>query len=128
MMKADGIAHVTLTVVDLQETKTFYETLFETSFQLDNDWSFSLLKVGIPCWFVQWKKKSENDTFDEKRTGLDHVAFKLESQEKLDHFIKRLNEMGVKNAGLEHFAGKYPYVAFRDPSNIQTEFFIPKPI
>ena len=34
--------------------------------------------------------------------------------------------MGVNNAGLERFAGKYPYVAFRDPDNIQTEFFIVK--
>lgn len=33
---------------------------------------------------------------------------------------------GIAHAGLQRFAGKYPYVAFRDPDNIQTEFFIPE--
>ena len=32
--------------------------------------------------------------------------------------------MKVETAGLQRFAGKYPYVCFRDPDNIQTEFFI----
>ena len=88
--------------------------------------SFSLLQVGIPCWFVQWEKQYPNDRFDELRVGLDHVALRLKTLEELGRVIKRLDEMGVKNAGLERFAGRYPYVAFRDPDNIQTEFFIPE--
>lgn len=128
MIKAYGIAHTTLTVSNLAQTKKFYEDLFETDFQQDNAWSFSLLKVNIPCWFVQWSKNPSEDRFSEKRVGLDHIAFKLETLEELNTVIDRLNEMGVKNAGLERFAGKYPYVSFRDPDNIQTEFFIPREI
>ena len=124
-MKAFGIAHITLTVSNIQRTKTFYEKLFSTTFNQDNNSSFSLLKVGIPCWFAEWKKKYPNDRFDERRIGLDHAAFKLETLDQLEECIKKLNEIGVKNAGLERFAGKYPYVAFRDPDNIQMEFFIP---
>ncbi|OGG30036.1 hypothetical protein A2973_05330 [Candidatus Gottesmanbacteria bacterium RIFCSPLOWO2_01_FULL_49_10] len=93
---------------------------------MDNKFSFSLLKVGIPCWFAQWKKQHVKDRFDERRIGLDHIAFKLLTLKELQQVIERLSKMGVKNAGLERFAGKYPYVAFRDPDNIQTEFFIPK--
>lgn len=126
MMKAHGIAHATLTVSDIKETKAFYEKLFGTQFSMDGENSFSLLTAGIPCWFAQWEKKYPADRFDERRIGLDHIAFKLETIEELEAVIKRLNEMGVKNAGLERFAGKYPYVAFRDPDNIQIEFFIPK--
>ncbi len=126
MIKGYGIAHATLTVSDVGRTKKFYEQLFETQLPMDNKISFSLLKVGIPCWFVQWKKQYPHDRFDERRVGLDHIAFKLDTIEELKKVITQLNKMRVKNAGLERFAGKYPYVAFRDPDNIQTEFFIPK--
>jgi len=126
MIKASGIAHATLTVSDIVRTKSFYEQLFGTLFQKDSQHSFSLLPVGIPCWFVQSGKPPSGDVFDEKRIGLDHIAFKVEILEMLNEVIERLREMGVVNAGLERFAGKYPYVAFRDPDNIQVEFFIPK--
>ena len=125
MIQGSGIAHVTLTVSDIVKTKTFYEELFETSFEMDNDHSFSLSKVGIPCWFTQWSD-AKNDRFDEKRTGLDHVAYKLNTLDELEKEITKLVAMGVETKGLQRFAGKYPYVAFRDPDNIQTEFFIPK--
>lgn len=126
MIKGYGIAHTTLTVSDIQRTKKFYEELFEIELGMDDERSFGLLKVGIPCWFVQWEKQYPNDRFDELRVGLDHIAFELKTLEELERVIKRLDEMGTKNAGPERFAGKYPYVAFRDPDNIQTEFFIPK--
>ena len=126
MLKGHGLAHVTLTVVDVQKTKSFYERLFETDLLMDNAHSFSLLKVGIACWFTQWQKQYPNDMFDENRVGLDHVAFKLDSLDELETIINRLREMKVANRGLQRFTGKYPYVAFRDPDNIQTEFFIPK--
>lgn len=126
MIKGYGIAHTALTVLDVQRTKKFYEELFETKFDMDDERSFSLLEVGVPCWFTEREKKYPNDRFDERRVGLDHIAFELKTLEELKRVIKRLGEMGVNNAGLERFAGKYPYVAFRDPDNIQTEFFIVK--
>lgn len=126
MIKGHGIAHTTLTVSNVKATEAFYERLFGVKLPMDNANSFSLQSVGIPCWFVQWNKHKKGDRFDETRIGLDHIAFKLDSVEELQRVIKRLDEMEVKNAGLERFADKYPYVAFRDPDNIQTEFFIPK--
>lgn len=125
MIRGNGIAHVTLSVTNLQKTQQFYEELFQTSFEKDNSHSFSLLKVGIPCWFVQWSQNLV-DRFDEKRVGLDHVAFKLKTIPEIEAVIQRLNSMKIANAGLQRFNGKYPYVAFRDPDNIQTEFFIPE--
>ena len=121
-----GIDHVTLTVSDINRTKDFYEQLFQTKFTKHKENSFNLLPVGIPVWFVQWEKQHARDRFDETRIGLDHIAFHLEALKDLEKFVKRLKEMGAKTAGLQRFAGKYPYVAFRDPDNIQTEFFIPK--
>ena len=126
MDRTSAIDHVTLTVSNLDQTKKFYEQLFHTKFTKHKENSFNLLPVGIPVWFVQWEKQYPNDRFDERRVGLDHIAFHLDKLEELEKFVKRLQQMGVRTAGLERFADKYPYVAFRDPDNIQTEFFIPK--
>ena len=127
-MKAFGLAHATLTVSDIGRTRRFYEQLFQAELPMDNANSFSLLMVGVPCWFVQWKKQYQGDRFDERRIGLDHIAFELETLDELTGIIDQLNKMGVPTAGLERFNGKYPYVAFRDPDNIQMEFFIPREI
>ena len=124
MIKGYGLAHVVLNVSDIRHTKKFYETLFDTSFQMDNKHSFSLLTVGIPCWFSSGDKPSEK--FNEKHVGLNHVAFKLQTLNELKKVIQRLDQMNVKNAGLQRFAGKYPYVAFDDPDGIYIEFFISK--
>lgn len=115
---------MTLTVSNLERTKSFYETLFRTRLQKHKDNSFNLLKIGYPVWFVEWEKKHPHDRFDETRIGLDHIAFHLDTLKDLNTFVARLKMMRVKTAGLERYHGKYPYVAFRDPDNIQTEFFI----
>lgn len=129
MIRAHGLAHATLTVTDIKRTKAFYEELFGTEFEMDSKRVFSLATVGVPVWFVERPiAKKTNDRFNEKRVGLDHIAFKLENLSVLEKVVAKLQEMGVKTAGLEKYADKYPYVAFRDPDNIQTEFFIPKEV
>ncbi len=118
-MKGYGIAHATLTVSDIKKTKAFYESLFDVDLAMDDSKSFSLLGVEIPCWFVQWEKQYPGDRFDERRIGLDHIAFELRTLDELNEVVKKLNEMKVENKGVERFDGKYPYVAFRDSDNIQ---------
>ena len=124
MIRAYGIDHATLTISNLDKTRKFYEQLFDTKFTNHKSGSFNLLPAGIPVWFVQWEKKYPHDRFDERRIGLDHLAFELRSISVLKQVIRRLDIMGIANAGLQYYADKYPYVAFRDPDNIQIEFFI----
>lgn len=120
-----GIAHATLTVSNINQTKKFYETLFDTSFTLDNSRVFSLIGIGVPIWFVQ-RHINKADRFDEKRIGLDHIAIAVKSKADLEEVELKLHQLQVANQGIEFFAGKYPYIAFRDPDNIQTEFFVVK--
>lgn len=122
-MQFTGLAHVTLTVASVKKTKDFYESLLGIKIKPDDEWSFSLSAVGIPCWFVEWGKHPD-DRFDETRIGLDHIAFRVLDYSTLKELENRLITMKVATKGIEKFAGKYPYIAFRDPDNIQTEFFI----
>jgi catechol 2,3-dioxygenase-like lactoylglutathione lyase family enzyme len=63
----------------------------------------------------------DSDTFDEYRLGLDHIAYGYADRKELEEWLKRLEELGIPTVG-----SLTPYgsgLAFRDPDNIQLEFF-----
>lgn len=60
----------------------------------------------------------------EFRSGLDHLEFLVERREDLVEWAQRLDDMGVEHSGvkvLDYTANSM--VTFRDPDNIQLEFF-----
>jgi len=64
------------------------------------------------------------ESFDELRAGLDHLEFLVAGRSDLDAWAERLDELGVAHSGVK----EPPYTAnamitFRDPDNIQLEFF-----
>jgi len=66
----------------------------------------------------------EGDVFDEFRIGLDHIAFGCTSREELESWPARLDALGIEHGEIldrSYGAG----LAFRDPDNIQLEFFLP---
>ncbi len=69
--------------------------------------------------------------FDETRTGLDHLEFMVEQRSDLDDWARRLDQLGIDHSGVkapEHTANTM--LTFRDPDNIQLEFFwrAPEPL
>jgi len=64
------------------------------------------------------------EEFSEFRTGLDHLEFVVERREDLQEWAGRLDEMGVRHSGVKE-PGYTPnaMLTFRDPDNIQLEFF-----
>jgi glyoxylase I family protein len=64
------------------------------------------------------------EPFTELRTGLDHLEFLVASRDDLDHWAERLDHLGVAHSGvkvLDYTANAM--ITFRDPDNIQLEFF-----
>jgi catechol 2,3-dioxygenase-like lactoylglutathione lyase family enzyme len=67
----------------------------------------------------------EDDRFSERRIGLDHISFGVRSRASLERLIERLRVHGVATAGIETNPDPdTEFVAFRDPDNIQLEFFV----
>lgn len=65
-----------------------------------------------------------NGPFDEFRIGLDHLEFLVAQRGDLDAWASRLGKRGIQHSGVK----EPPYTAnamltFRDPDNIQLEFF-----
>ena len=121
------ITHVALTVSDLSKSVPWYEKLFDAKPVLDEDtgpfhhvvWLVGGTLVGIH----QFPDRVEGE-FNERRLGLDHLAFACANRGELEEWEKRLNELGIANGGIVD-AGYGSGLSFRDPDNIALEFFAP---
>ncbi len=64
------------------------------------------------------------EQFSEFRTGLDHLEFVVGGREDLDEWAHHLNELGVEHSGVKELDySPNAMLTFRDPDNIQLEFF-----
>jgi glyoxylase I family protein len=126
LAKFPAITHVALTVSDLDRSRKWYQRLFGSDPVLDQDagpfhqvvWSVSGGLVAIN-WFPDLHS---SEPFDERRPGLDHLAFACSSRSELEAWERRLNELDVTNGGIVDVS--YGSVlSFRDPDNIALEFF-----
>lgn len=124
-----GLAHVAVTVSDLDRSREWYRKLFGSDPVLDEDaGSFYhvvfALDGGSLFGLHTHPAPNEQPEFSEYRSGLDHVAFGVGSRADLESWEQRLNDMGIDNGGIVDA----PYgsgLSFRDPDNIALEFFAP---
>lgn len=64
------------------------------------------------------------DEFNEFRTGLDHLEFIVEWREDLVEWADRLDELRIPHSGVKDLDyTTNAMLTFRDPDNIQLEFF-----
>lgn len=61
--------------------------------------------------------------FDERRVGLDHLAFQITDPAELQHWVTHLDELDVPHSGIID-TGYGPTLVFRDPDNMQLEFYV----
>jgi len=122
------IAHVALTVSDLDRSREWYGRLFGSAPVLDEDtgvyhhvvWLLGRTLVGIH----KHPRMDSTEAFSELRPGLDHLAFGCADRAELEAWKARLDELGIANGGIVDA----PYgsgLSFRDPDNIALEFFSP---
>lgn len=64
------------------------------------------------------------ELFDESRTGLDHLEFLVPRRRDLDEWADHLDHLGIPHSGVNDPAHtQNAMLTFRDPDNIQLEFF-----
>ena len=125
-----SIAHVAVTVTDLERSTRWYTELLGSEPVLDEDEEAGgfhhtvYVLDGGQLFGLHTFPDGTTDTFDERRTGLDHVAFTCRDRGELETWARRLDEMGIKNDGIKdaHYGSG---VSFRDPDGIALEFFAP---
>ena len=126
-----AIAHVAVTVTDLERSTRWYGTLFGAEPVLDEDETVGgfhhtvfVLGGGQLFGLHTHPGGAQDGSFDEHRVGMDHVAFACADRGELEAWTARLDELGIKHGGIvdAHYGSG---VSFRDPDNIALEFFAP---
>jgi len=127
-----GFAHVAVTVSDLPVSVAWYKRLTGLEPVLDEDTgpfhhvAFAIGGAALLALhaFPPGTADRTGQTFDEHRTGLDHVAFGCADRAELERWQERLDSLGVAHGGIidAHYGSA---LAFRDPDNLALEFFAP---
>ena len=128
MSEFPPITHVVLTIGDLSVSRAWYRRLFGSDPVLDEDVGpfhhcVFALPGGVLVSLHEFKEPNP-DPFDERRRGLDHLAFGVSSRADLEEWAQKLDEMGIEHGKIVD-ASYGSGMAFRDPDNIQLEFFAP---
>ncbi len=135
-LSSTSIAHVRLTVTDIERSRRFYESVFGWPVFLevpDNadratrealDFLFGGVIYDLGGTLLGLRPVA-TDRFDENRTGLDHLAFRLDSRDELDSAAAHLDELGVQHEPVKDIGPSY-ILEFRDPDNIALELTAPK--
>jgi len=130
MSEFPPVAHLAVTVGDLSISVPWYEQLFGSKPVDDHDFGpFRHVVFMLPDGFIyslhQFSKNSAvPGAADERHAGIDHLAFRVPDRESLERWAERLDELGIEHGKIvDAYYGSG--LAFRDPDNIQLEFFAP---
>jgi catechol 2,3-dioxygenase-like lactoylglutathione lyase family enzyme len=125
-----GYHHVTLRVSDLDRSRAFYSAL--PGFVLDQDFpDLEKLRYRIGdsrarlVLCAPLPGTAPGDEFSERRIGLDHIAVGVGGgRRSLEELESVLRAIGAPTDGVTlDRAGVLSMITFRDPDNVQWEFF-----
>ncbi len=128
-----GVHHLSLTVTDLEASLAWYERVFRTQRlavkiphygREDSGYCVLLPEPRSGLLFgLHTNTGNQGEPFDEARTGLDHVSFRVAGRADLEAWTRWLDELGVEHSDIvdETEPIVYSTVVFRDPDNIQLE-------
>jgi catechol 2,3-dioxygenase-like lactoylglutathione lyase family enzyme len=131
-MEINGIAHLQLTVNDLQRAMPFYEEVLAfMGMQAVVKNPDLLYMIGGRTAVAITRSSAENRdaVFEQRRIGLHHVCFRARSREDIDALHAFLRERGVRIVrppGEGTWAPGYYSLLFEDPEGIRLEVnFVP---
>lgn len=129
MPKFTSVGHLDLTVSDAERSATWYcDALGLRRLRrsdLDNRIMIVLQHPGSGLIIgLNQHHHPAADRFDEHSPGLDHVGFTVTDREELLAWEARLSELGVEHSPVtDSPSGSGTALVFRDPDNIQLEFW-----
>src|SRR5580700_2783181 len=123
-----AITHVAVTVTDLAASEEWYTKVFGVKPVLDEDtgpFRHIVYQVGNTVFGLHgFPDLVSTEPFNERRPGLDHIAFGVASRDELAEWAARLDELGVARSDIVN-ASYGSGLSFRDPDNIALELFAP---
>ena len=127
MAEINGIAHIQLTITDMEKSIPFYRRLLTgMGLTLVNDGPNGIYGVGGRTGVVisRSKEPHKNESFKQHHPGLHHFCFRARSRVDVDEIHEIAIEIGAKIIHApqqDGFAPDYYSVLFEDPDGIRIE-------
>lgn len=124
-IQTSGMHHITIRVTDMERSKRFYSEVLGFDVQTAAD-DFAFFQAGptLIALRLPLEGTPPGDRFSEYRIGVDHLAFAVDERGELQKLVEALASAGVETAGIEvDPVLNKEYVCFRDPDNVQWEFY-----
>jgi catechol-2,3-dioxygenase len=123
-----GFSHIDLTVSDCARAAAWWQEVL--GFTLVHQARIEAHEVrtmvhpsGLAVTVLTHDGTAKSDAFDERRVGLDHLAFRVADRDELQSWVTHLDAMDVTHTGIID-TGFGPTVVFRDPDNMQLELYV----
>lgn len=129
-MAIKGLTHISLSVTNLDRSVGFYRDVLGLPTLVDRfdgsafDGEEVMLLAGRTALCLQAHTANGGEHFDPRRTGLDHLAFAVESMYQLEEHASRLTELGIVHSGIRPITGFGHVIELRDPDGIQLELHL----
>jgi glyoxylase I family protein len=130
MPSLHGASHIALTVRNINASAEWYRRVLGLQelrrLSADEAGSPRILLLDPSTSFVValcQPVDGSPEAFDHRRTGLDHVAFKVADDAELDRWIAHLDDLRVAHSPVRVLdLGRF--VSFEDPDGIQFELWL----
>ncbi|MCA9374949.1 VOC family protein [Candidatus Dojkabacteria bacterium] len=122
--------HMSIMVSDLNKSKKFYQgflAILGYKIDFEEDWGISFSNGEASIILEETEKKYQDIPYHRKRTGVNHIAFKVDSKEDVDQFNKAfLKKQGLQTLyetpkAFPEYSENYYAVFFEDPDRIKLE-------
>lgn len=129
-----GVHHFSPTVSDVEASAAWYVRVFDLDrlpgtapHHADEHGGYAVLlhdrRTGLLIG-LHHHAGHHGGPFDERRAGLDHIAWGVRERSDLDRWAGWLDGLGVAHSGvIDKTARRYSAIVFRDPDGIQLELF-----
>ncbi len=123
----NGLGHLDLTVTDGDRSARWWEEVMGfrllAKFEQPDHRGWTMLHPSGVAVTAISHDQGEAGTFDERRVGLDHLAFHVGDLATLELWAAHLDALGVHHSGVQDLHGQHggPLIVLRDPDNIQLE-------
>jgi glyoxylase I family protein len=121
------VSHVSFSARDAEVSAQWWAALLDLT-EIDrvagDGWRGILLLHPSTQTIIEFQQHDANqgEAFDPLRTGLDHMAFKVDTRAELDEWLTRFEQLGVRHTPIAD-RDYGAVLTFKDPDGIQFEMF-----
>lgn len=123
-----GYHHLSLSVTDLERSVAWYREALSLEVEAEIEGAgFRRVRLQAPGGALTLTLTSHDqqsgEPFDERRAGLDHVAFHVGDLVEVQNLKGHFERLGTEHSDVKEAANGSAMITLRDPDNIQLEVF-----